>query len=649
MVTGAVLFITMTGITQISASMDDFASVSRREDWLRHPVLGDPSFDTFERAKGNPVVRGVAPYEWPVNGFLLNDPVSGNWYLYGGFYPKDYAMHAEAPSCCKVFRSADKGVSWIEIGPIFEGNQFTFDGEVSPATHAPDVSVFYADGRYHMAYDWCTENTTWANAANPSSDSNSGAGYAWSEKPEGPFRREARPIATTRNMKAALGKYRRLYASTIIKGTNDWMVFTLTDSGPHFGWALLGMKAAKPEGPYSEPQLLLHPESDRFHPPLLEFFPAFVHEGHIYSPATSVAMNRNYQAIFRVPVDQAMDPTKWELHQAGSVWHGESLEHESRGIWGQTFSGFVADDIFTVMYPSRDAQGMGTLNIASRPWSKPFREQGFVISGHDGPSLALLKRGGFVRLEAAFEFGGTVTVLLSHRAPLGPNKPTSGSTLHPLTLMDYCGLEFKKSEWCLVNVDPAGVRNEIAKGSLKNDGKVALVVERVEDEIMISVDDTVIWKGLAALQPGALGFLAAGNSFARVSQFAASGTHALPVRWLHTEAILDAAQNMADWEERQESTEFRYGTGVVSRKQGLAVKWNVEGKSFTLWAPKGPDFGTADIFTDGVKCGTIDFKAAQTEASSPLFTKSDLPTGRHAVRLQSVEGVMPVDTLETSE
>ena len=35
--------------------------------WLHHPVLGDPSFDTFQRAACNPIHSGYPRFEWPVN------------------------------------------------------------------------------------------------------------------------------------------------------------------------------------------------------------------------------------------------------------------------------------------------------------------------------------------------------------------------------------------------------------------------------------------------------------------------------------------------------------------------------------------------------------------------------------------------------
>ena len=35
----------------------DFAQGSKADAWLRHPVLGDPSFDSFQRLGGNPLLR----------------------------------------------------------------------------------------------------------------------------------------------------------------------------------------------------------------------------------------------------------------------------------------------------------------------------------------------------------------------------------------------------------------------------------------------------------------------------------------------------------------------------------------------------------------------------------------------------------------
>ncbi|MCD6302752.1 MAG: hypothetical protein J7M15_04415 [Anaerolineae bacterium] len=84
----------------------DYAESRFVGEWLRHPVLGDPSFDSFQRMPGNPVHRGAPPLEWPVNGFLFHDPVSGNWYIYVGAYPEGY-YDIDNHSVCILYRSTD--------------------------------------------------------------------------------------------------------------------------------------------------------------------------------------------------------------------------------------------------------------------------------------------------------------------------------------------------------------------------------------------------------------------------------------------------------------------------------------------------------------------------------------------------------------
>ncbi len=77
-------WLTVTGI--------DFATLPLKDAWMRHPVLGDPSFDNFKRYAKNPVERGTPPFNWPVNGFYFEDPVSGNEYVYVGEYHTGYAL-----------------------------------------------------------------------------------------------------------------------------------------------------------------------------------------------------------------------------------------------------------------------------------------------------------------------------------------------------------------------------------------------------------------------------------------------------------------------------------------------------------------------------------------------------------------------------
>ncbi|GEM_PF-3031227 len=47
----------------------DYAKTENRNCWLRHPTLGDPSFDTFERI--SVIHTSSPPYEWGVNGSIF--------------------------------------------------------------------------------------------------------------------------------------------------------------------------------------------------------------------------------------------------------------------------------------------------------------------------------------------------------------------------------------------------------------------------------------------------------------------------------------------------------------------------------------------------------------------------------------------------
>jgi hypothetical protein len=632
------------------AGATDFSQGSQREAWLAHPVYGEASFDTFTHRAGNPILRGKAPHDWPVNGFLFEDPASGNWYSYIGHYGRNYT--ADVPMVCTVLRSTDRGATWEDLGPIFPDAPHTFEGEESPEGHAPDVSVVFADGKYHLVYDWLTQSTKWGDIFNPDSTHNSGVGYAWAEKPEGPFHRSTKPVWTTRNQPALEGKYRRQYASTLIRRANDWLVLTLTDSGPHFGWAYLGRTAKDPEGPWSEAVLLLHPEGDTWHPPLLEFHPSFAHDGFLYAPATSVAMNRNVQAVFRAPLESAMDPDAWELHQLGSVWHAEPLENEHDGIWGQAFTGFVdREGIFNVLFPSRDPGGFGTINLASRSWKQPYNERGFVVSAHRGPSLALLKRAGVPKaMDIALEARGTVRIFWGATMPLGPDEPRSDASLHPLTRTRYQALELTQARWRLLTANDSGEIVATAEGTLAAVEKTTATLQWNDaGQLSLHFGDAKAWEGPFTATSGAFGLLLEPNSHVRVTKFAIDGDLGPATRrYLWSEGVLSAAQLATAWEVVKDNPHFTYGIGAVSVADAVTAKWNVEGTRIALFAPRGPEFGKAKLFIDGQHIADIDYGATAPESSALRFEKAGLAAGRHTVRIESTHGRIPLDVLEVS-
>ena len=653
-VTGYASIILLIALTGVPGQMDavDYADSAHVDCWLRHPVYGDPSFDAFERASGNPIHRGAPPFEWPVNGFLFEDHRSSNWYVYVGLYAKGYAMGEGKSMACIVYRSQDKGRSWENLGPIFRDEPFRFDGDEVAVGYAPDVSVVYADGRYHMVYDWATANSTWKTMMNPVNGADNGIGYAWADRPEGPFVRTKQPVYRTSAHPFYRGKYRRAYAATLIPRKRDWLVLAMMDSGSHHAWALIGMTSDRPEGPYSDPTFLRCADDMYFHPPLLEFYPAFQHDGWIYAPATSVALNRNFQTVFRVKSELAMDPEAWELFQYGSVWHAEPVPHEHHGIWGQTFSGFVgADGIFHVMFPSLDENGLGTINLASRPWDQPYRQRGFTLSGHQGPSLTLLK-GSYSAfdLDCEMDLRGEASIMWGYQAPLGPNQPTSNSTLHPLSLTRYRAIELAGDEWHVVEVGEGGSRRVFGSGTFDVDDTCSVLLSHDgKGRTHLSLNGADVWNGGMDPVEGNIGILVRENSYLAVKRFAVKGTRTTGTWcYLHTEAIVGAGQAGGSWQ-MVEDPAFRYGVGAVLERPDARGKWNFEGSGFSLWSPRGPQYGTADVFLDGVKLGTIDFCARQAEPSAVLFSRSGLHRTYHAVVLQAREGTIPLDVLEVVE
>jgi hypothetical protein len=66
------------------------------------------------------------------------------------------------------------------------------------------------------------------------------------------------------------------------------------------------------------------------------------------------------------------------------------------------------------------------------------------------------------------------------------------------------------------------------------------------------------------------------------------------IHYLFSEGILGAGGSGNDCQELR-SPGFRYGLGAVSKAPGARVKWNVEGRQFTLWSPHGPEFGKAQV------------------------------------------------------
>jgi hypothetical protein len=615
----------------------DYAESRHAQAWLRHPVYGDPSFDAFERMPGNPIHRGAPPFEWPVNGFLFTDPVSGNWYVYIGDYGKGYMR---PPSRCLLYRSSDRGETWTNLGVVLHGDTNMFDR----GGHTPDAGVVYADNRYHMVYDWGTLNF----------NEEGGLAYAWAEKPEGPWHRAEQPITRNTTLPKLLGRYQRTYSATLLRRAHDWLILAMMDDAPH-GWAMFAITAPNANGPYGERRLVRNVEADYYHPPLMEFMAAFVHGDYVYAPATSVALNRNFNVIFRAPLERADDPAAWSIFEHGSVWHSEDVENEFYGIWGQNFSGAVSrNGVLRVMFPSRDALGRGTINMAERPWDKPLLRSGFVLTGHSGPSLTLLRDAcDNFTLDTKFRLRGCARLLLDYGAPLNPDAPAADATLHPIMNTRNTAVEFAPGEWKILQAGPTGRDATVATGTLARGDRFAVHLEKNGDALELKVNHHELWNGQLPTDPplertSVLGWRVETNTYLRVEKFRLRGEpRPARVTFGHLEALLGAADAPSDWEAQSGPT-FRFGIGAVSRKSNARAKWNFLGNRAQLWLPRGPKFGQVELRLDGQQVAMLDLHAEEPAPSSVVWESPNLPEDCHALVLISKSGRLPLDSLDVT-
>lgn len=164
----------------------------------------------------------------------------------------------------------------------------------------------------------------------------------------------------------------------------------------------------------------------------------------------------------------------------------------------------------------------------------------------------------------------------------------------------------------------------------------------------LALNGRKVWSGETSAGGGAVGLWVDSYSHLSVDRFVIAGeSQPGALSFLYTEGLLGAGQSQKNWIEQKDS-KFRFGIGAVREDSAGRAKWNFVGSGFTLWSPKGPDYGIAEIVVDGAAVATVDLYTAQPLSSQPVFSKSGLADTFHAVTLQPRKGRLVVDSLEVS-
>lgn len=618
----------------------NYASVANMQTWLRHPVLGDPSFDTFERL-GQAVHVSKPPYEWAVNGSVFCD-FDGTWYYYAGLYPYGYASCET--SRFRTYKSTDKGAAWQDLGWGFTEEGFTFEGDSVPSDMCPDVFVTYDPklGKYLLTYDTATNNFTWEESHNPEGNQiQGGVAVAIADSPAGPWTRMPRRILDIRSSYGTCGRYGRWYASCVVPRKNDYIALCLADSGNHFAWALTAVTATEIDGEWTKPHVVLGCDRHGYYPCPMEFFPVEVHGEYVYARCTSVAANRNYQVVYRAPLVQAHDPEAWVMVQDGNVWHAHDHDDEYIGIWGQTLHGFVEDGRYIVMHASRNSKDMGTLGLAVRPVDQPYSD-GFVLTGHLGPSIVPVKASyKAFDLQATFKSRGTVDFAFAYKGILGPDQNISDSKPSADALANYAALRVEDNVCSLISIDQQG--NVTQHASMTADAAITCIrIERNADGYVSAWANGALVAAGVALCADTAPLAIATMSHSRlecISLEVEGEVYPYTWQWNAQDALLGAGQIFPGYDvfgihdpiapDRWHKTENGFvGEGLV------CAKWNLHGERFTVQLQKAPGLGVAGIWTDGNFCGSISLDGEGiAEYKTPW-----LPQAGHAILVRPLQG-----------
>lgn len=623
----------------------DYALLANKNQWSHHYAFGSPSWDAFERFSNNPVYRGSSGMEWPVNGFLFADPVSKNWYLYVGEYKKNYDVDKDTTTTdmkCVILKSTDKGNTWSKIGNVFTANKLEYD---SIKIQAPDVMITYADGKYHMIFDWLGSDFNWQQNAEKS-----GIGYAVANSPEGPFVISKKPLKINSQYKQTplLNKYWRMYAPMIFKQKNGWAIAFMMDTSPNGSWCLAVSTASKPEGPYSDTKIIMNVEKKTNYAPLQEYFPVFTHKGYAYFPATAVSTNRNYQSIYRVRIDEITNADKYEVFRAGSFWHPANVENEYAGIWGQTISGFIDEkDSFYVMYPSKDPNNYGTINLAKAAWNNLDRKRGFNFTANEGNSFSYIENLLDVEsINVIFKLDGTMHLIWDFHSVLDIQNEWGKFSLNEKEA-NYKEIIIDKSSW-IINEYGNGKNNYgVDSGRIQhwNSDENKLQLKRINGKYLLLINDVKYWEGELKSKPGVVGIALSPRSYLFTKKFVVDGRKLNGhITYGFHEALLNSGNHFSDWNIKTD-TIFFYGQGAVSKKDSCFSKWNFDGKGFELLSPKGPQYGTVFIYLDGVLIKKISLKTRQDIKSSVVFKSQLIKKGSHSLYMKSLDGLLPVDCL----
>ncbi|HWS00741.1 MAG TPA: hypothetical protein VN249_09015, partial [Prolixibacteraceae bacterium] len=229
----------------------------------------------------------------------------------------------------------------------------------------------------------------------------------------------------------------------------------------------------------------------------------------------------------------------------------------------------------------------------------------------------------------------------------GPDQPKADATLHQLMYTNLNRVQLSENKWMILQSTPEGKTDTLGSGSFTKKSTTSLTIGYQGDETLLVLDGSFIWRGkFINRKPGRVGLFAMPHSGMEVKKFITSGEREVGYStWLFTEGLLNAGNDLRNWNIVKENPLLTYGTGAVSKIDNARAKWSFKGTGFDLFLPKMPETGVVQIILNGKILTEIDLHAATPEKSKIVYSARNLTKGNHALMVKGVNGKISVDCL----
>jgi hypothetical protein len=325
-----------------------------------------------------------------------------------------------------------------------------------------------------------------------------------------------------------------------------------------------------------------------------------------------------------------------------------NVENEFSGSWGQTLTGFIDDkDSIYVMFCSKDPMNYGTINLARASWNNLNRSRGFNLTANEGNSFSYIKK--VIDIEGIamnFKLDGTMHVIWDFHSPLDILNEWGKFSLDSI-YSDYKEIVINKTGWKIKVLDSEKNILQVDSGKIQhwNSTENNLQLIKKNGKYVVVINDVKCWEGILKNNPGIVGISLNPHSYLFTNRLVVDGSQVKgSISLGFHEALLNAGNYLGEWDFKKD-TIFLFGRGAVSKKDSSFVKWNFDGIGFELFSPKGPLYGIINIYLDGKFLTNLSLKDPHKIKSSVIFKSSDLRMGSHAVYIESLNGLLPVDCI----